>query len=249
MRKLILTLMLVVLVCSVPLFSHCYEVGFKVMDGSGNNISIPIRVYERCGGLRIDNGNLESTTGSGYNFKIDLNDNCPPNPSDCPVSCNIISLDVGTDYDIVFEYSSGDKSLCFKRGQLQCTGGFFDTYYEVTPTSVSLDPISDSCEEELLYGYPNCQVYPQLLVSLVIYRTEYIGSKVVFYLRATASGGTQSYTFSWSGASRISPTNTTNPNEAKRTILSTQTTTVSVTVTSGCQSITKSKTLYGEIDP
>jgi len=235
-----------VVMSSLPLFCTCYEVGFKVTNGS-SNVSIPIWVYDRFGGLRIDNGNLESSSSSGYNFQIDLNDNCPPSPPDCPVSCSIISLDPGTEYVIVFKYPGGDNSVCFKRDQLQCTGGIYDTFYVVTPTSVDHESGTNFCEEETMCCEPDCQVSVPLAVSLVIYNTVYIGDKIVYYLRATASGGNQSYTFSWSGASRISPSNTTNPNQAKRTILSTQTVTVSVTVTSDGQSVTKSKTLYGDM--
>jgi hypothetical protein len=216
------------------------------MDSSNNCISIPIRVYERYGGTRIDNGNLNSSTLDGYNFQVDLNNNCPPYPPDCPVSCNKISLNPGTEYVIVFEYPAGDKSLCFLRDQLECYGGIYDTYYEVTPTSVSHAPGTDFCEEEYVSGYPDCSVIIPLSVSLVIYDTNYIGDKIVFYLRATATGGNQSYNFSWSGASRTSPTSSTNPNTAKRTILRSQTATVTVTVTSNGQTVSKSKTLSGE---
>ena len=87
-RFILVTFFVTVLtVGSIPMFSHCYEVGFKVMDTSGSLISIPIQVYERYGGTRIDNGKLNSSL-SGYNFRIDLNDNCPPYPPDCPVSCH-----------------------------------------------------------------------------------------------------------------------------------------------------------------
>jgi hypothetical protein len=83
----------------------------------------------------------------------------------------------------------------------------------------------------------------------VIYETNYVGDKIIYKLRATATGGDQNYTFSWSNASRTSPTSHTNPNTAIRTILRSQTVTVSVTVTSAGQTVTKYKTLYGEIDP
>lgn len=83
-----------------------------------------------------------------------------------------------------------------------------------------------------------------LSVSLVIVDTTYVGDKITFLLRATASGGTGSYNFSWSGAyPDHQSTPTTNPNYARRTILSTQTVTVSVTVTSGAETVTKYKKL------
>jgi hypothetical protein len=248
MKRLILATLFISLLTigSIPMFSHCYEVGFKVMDSSSNCISIPISVYERIGGTRIDNGNLNSSTLDGYNFQVDLNDNCPPYPPDCPVSCNKISLNPGTEYVIVFEYPAGDKSLCYIRDYLECEGGIYDTYYEVTPTSVSLAPGSDSCADESLTGYPDCSVIIPLSVSLVIYDTVYIGDKIVFYLRATATGGNQSYNFSWSNASRTSPTASTNPNTAKRTILQSQSATVTVTVTSGAEQVIKSKILRAD---
>lgn len=248
MKRLILVVIFIsfLAVGTIPLFSHCYEVGFKVMDSSNNCISIPVQVYERYGGTRIDNGHLNSSADTGYNFRIDLNDNCPPYPPDCPISCNIISLEPGTDYVIVFKYPAGDKSVCYSRDQLECDGGIYDTYYEVTPTSITLADESDFCEEESMSGYPDCSVVIPLSVSLVIYDTNYIGDKIVYYLRATATGGNQSYNFTWSNASRTSPTASTNPNTAVRTILSSQTVTVSVTVTSAGQTVTKSKVLSGD---
>ena len=245
MKRLILVTLFIsfFVVGTIPLFSTCYEVGFKVMDSSENCISIPINVYERYGGTQVDTGHLNSSADTGYNFRIDLNDNCPPYPPDCPVSCNIISLDPGTEYVIVFHYPSGDKSVCFLRDELECTGGIYDTFYEVTPSSLAHAVESDICEGEYMSGYPDCSIVIPLSVSLVIYDTVYIGDKIVFYLRATATGGNQSYNFSWSNASCTSPSSTTNPNTAKRTILSSQTVTVSVTVTSDGQSVTKSKVL------
>jgi len=140
---------------SIPLLSHCYEVGFKVMDENYNNLSIAIEVYERNGGNRIDNGNLNSSTQSTYNFQIDLTDDCPPYPPDCPENCNIISLDVGTEYVIVFKYPVGDKSLCFLREGLSCEGSY-DTYYEITPDGYEF--VAGGICEEFISGYPNCSV-------------------------------------------------------------------------------------------
>ncbi|MCP5106128.1 MAG: hypothetical protein GY950_22270 [bacterium] len=234
MRKLILTTFIVVVLmaASLPLFSHCYEVGMEVKNASLNYVSIPIRVYERDGGDRVDDGTLSSTAvTSGYNFKIDFNNNCN--------GSGLIRLDVGTEYVIEFHYPGAVKSLCFVRWEC---GSTYDTFYRVTPTTFT--HLSGSCEEE--YSYPDCSVIYPLSVSLVIYDTDYIGSKIIYYLRATASGGNQSYTFSWSGASRTSATAYTNPNTAKRTILSSQTTTVTVTVTSNGQTVSKSKTLSGD---
>lgn len=247
MKRLILVTLFVsfLTVGSIPMFSHCYEVGFKVMDSSSDLISISIEVYERYGGTRIDNGNLNSSL-SGYNFRIDLNDNCPPYPPDCPVSCNIISLDPGTEYVIVFKYPADDKSVCYLRNELECPGGIYDTYYEVTPSEVRYETGSNFCEGESLSLYPDCCVILPLSVSLVVYDIDYIGDKVIFYLRATATGGDQNYNFSWSGASRTSPTSSTNPNTAKRTLLQSQSTTVTVTVTSDGQTVSKSKFLSGE---
>ncbi len=249
MKQFIVAAILIILLITgtMPLVAHCYEVGFKVMDASNNCISIPIRVYERYGGIRIDNGHLNSSTLNGYNFQIDLNDNCPPYPPDCPVSCNIISLDIGTEYVIVFEYPASDKSLCFSRAELECLGGTYDTYYKVKPDSVQFVEGGDC--EEIVSGYPDCSVIMPLSVSLVIYDTTYVGDKITFRLRATASGGDQSYYFTWSNATRTSPTAYTNPNTAVRTILKSQTVTVSVTVTSNGQSVTKSKILSGVYDP
>lgn len=240
MKKFIFTTILVSLLMasSVPLPGTCYEVGMKVLDSSLDYVSVPIHVYERDGGDRIDDGTLYSLSyggNGGNNFFIDYNNNCSGSA--------MIRLDVGTEYVIEFHYTTGTKSLCFIR--YSCEGSY-DTFYQVTPSEF-IHLSGGGCDEE--YSYPNCQVILPLSVSLVIYDTVYIGSKIVYYLRATATGGNQSYYFTWSGASRTSPTAYTNPNTGKRTILSTQTVTVSVTVTSNGESVTKYKTLYGDMDP
>lgn len=242
MKQFIVVIFLVFLLIagSIPLLAHCYEVGFKVMDENDNNISIPIRVYERYGGNRIDNGNLNSSILSTFNFQIDLTDDCPPYPPDCPVNCNIISLDVGTEYVIIFEYPVGEKSLCFLREVLECDGSA-DTYYEIKPDGYEF--VAGGICQEYISGYPDCSVTLPLLVSLVIYDILYAGDKIDFRLRATATGGDQNYTFSWSIARTTSPTPSTNPNTAHKIIYSNQTVTVSVTVTSDGQSVTKYKIL------
>ncbi len=225
MKKLIFSVIFVLLLTIgvVPLRGTCYEVGMQVLDSSLNYVSIPIQVYERDGGARVDNGSLYSLDGpggQGYNFFIDYNNNCS--------GSGLIRLNVGTEYVIKFQYATGVKSLCFIR--YGC-GSTYDTFYRVTPTSFT--HLSGTCEEE--YSYPNCEIIPpvtDLVVSLVIYETTYIGDKITFKLRATASGGNGAYTFSWSNATRTSPTATTNPNTAVRTRLRSQTVTVSVTVTS-----------------
>jgi len=235
---------LTILIWSSPLFPHCYEVGFQVKDANLNLVSIPIEVYVRDGGTRVDNGHLNSTT-SGYNFQIDLNDNCPPYPPDCPVSCSIISLDPGTEYVIVFKYPTGDKSLCFNRDPYQCELGGYDSYYQITPSAITRVD-GDYCFE--IGDYPDCCVIYPLAMTLVITNTETNGDKITFTLRATATGGDQSYTFSWSNATQISNP-TANPNSAYRTILQSQTVTVSCTVYSNGEYVTKQKVLSGLMLP
>jgi hypothetical protein len=241
MKKLIFSVIFILLLTMsvVPLRGTCYEVGMQVLDSSLNYVSIPIQVYERDGGARVDNGALYSTTGSGggYNFFIDYNNNC--------TGSGLIRLNVGTEYVIEFHYPSGAKSLCFIR--YGCGEYSYDTFYKVTPTSFT--HLSGTCEED--YSYPGCQIIPpvtDLVVSLVIYETTYIGDKITFKLRATASGGNGAYTFSWSNATRTSPTATTNPNTAVRTRLRSQSVTVSVTVTSDAPNspVTKSIALIDD---
>ena len=242
MKRVILTPLFVCIfmlaVSAVPVYANCYEVGMQVKNSSSSYVSIPIQVYERYGGERIDNGSLYSMAtpdSLGYNFFIDYNDNCS--------GSGMIRLDVGTEYVIEFHYPGSVKSLCFIR---YFCSGTYDTFYRVTPTSFT-HLSGDDCDEE--YSYPDCNVVQLLLVSLVVYDINYVGDKTIFKLRATATGGDQSYTFSWTNASRTSPTSHTNPNTAIRTILRSQTVTVSVTVTSADQSVTKYKTLYGEQRP
>lgn len=88
----------------------------------------------------------------------------------------------------------------------------------------------------------NCPSVPPLSVSLVETNCRILGDKSIYTLKATASGGTGSYSFTWYGANQSS-THTANPNYAT-TVLLGNPLTVQVNVTSGSQSASKSRTLY-----
>jgi hypothetical protein len=230
-----LAIMLVLLVLgAAPASAHCMEVLFKVTNDNGQLVPINVTVLDKETGVFVQSARTKPGPGRS-NFFIDYNNNC--------FGSNIVNLEVGTEYVLQFHYPDGAKGLCFLREE--CFGSY-DTSYVVTPTEAY--KTGGSCVE--LYGdYPYCVPDPpqsDLAVTLQIYDIDEIGDKVIFYLRATASGGDGSYHFSWDGASSISPTLETNPNLAKRTILQSQTTTVTVTVTSGGESVEDEIILRGE---
>jgi hypothetical protein len=99
----------------------------------------------------------------------------------------------------------------------------------------------NQCYPENVGGYPNAVVHYPLTLVLVDEYFTVSGDKTWFRLRATAGGGDGSYYFTWNGATPITGA-TVNPNKAVRTIL--KKTTVSVTVTSNGDSVTKSITLW-----
>ena len=223
--KGMMVVLVLLLLGAAPASAHCMEVLFKVMNDNGQLVPINVTVLERETGNFVQSARTKSGPGRN-NFFIDYNNNC--------FGSNIVNLDVGTEYVITFHYPGEDRALCFLREE--CFGSY-DTYYEVTPGDV--DKVGGSCLE-LFGGYPDCEPFPpqsDLDVLLQIYDVDYIGDKLVFYLRATASGGDGSYYFTWDGASRISPSPETNPNLAKRTILQSQTVTVGVRVTSAGESV------------
>lgn len=238
MKKFVPTLIIVLFLAvgSISLEAHCYEVGFRVMDSSQNVVSIPVRVYERDTAIRIDNGSLCSSSYDGYNFRIDLNTNCYDNYT--------VQLETGVVYVIQLYYPAGVKSFYYSRDYLQCTAYNSDTYYNVTPTSIHYAAEND-CPSEDIWGYPDAQVQSTLSLSLTIYDIDIIGSKTIYSLRATATGGNQSYYFTWSNAYQTSDPNV-NPNTARRTVI--YPVTVGVTVTSGGDSVTKTIRLVPEFD-
>jgi hypothetical protein len=224
-----------------PLSAHSYEVGFRVLNDGGYYKNIPIEIRERDGGLLLDDFDYRSSGSGTYNFQIDLNTN------DCTVYR--VCLEVGKVYVISFDYggSTGEKALYYTRDFLQCNPTSNDTFYTVTPSSVERYD-DNPCWPEEVWGYPDAIPYYPLTLSLQVIDEKYVGDKITFTLRATAGGGDQNYNFSWTNAyPDVNSTPTTNPNIARRTILSTQRVTVSVTVTSNGDSVTRSKTLRGDI--
>jgi hypothetical protein len=248
-RNLLFTVFFVSLFVSsaVSLSAMTYEVGFKVVNNSGTPQHIRVTMYKRYGGEFVGSvWSRSSFDGSGYNFALDLNG------TNSGLD-HVIYVDpdevYGVDYVIFFHYTSGTTALCFRRDWCPPTG--YDTFYIIKPSGWSVDPEANSADcEEILCCYPNCVIEYPFDVSLRIARERYVGSKIVFTLRATASGGGTNpvYTFSWNNAVGQDGPNT-NPNEAVRTILMTQTVTVSVTVTSSQEPnnpITRSIVLSGD---
>jgi len=95
-------------------------------------------------------------------------------------------------------------------------------------------------------GWPNaaCGTPPPpppqpLQVSLTIDSTVPVGSKTTFKLKADASFGAGTYTFSWSNAAMSTGPNQ-DPSFATRTVLVGQSAIVTVTVVSGSYTVTKS---------
>lgn len=252
------------LVNSVVLFAMTYEVGFRVsrvVGGEDECAIIPVTVKKRIGGAVVKkvftNQNPSSCCAGCDNFVLGLisrEENLPEYG---------VKIDFGEDYIIVFEYEYLNEGLenltvCYSRntdGCLDEDGNFvtYDTFFDVTPDRCVRRPDTALCDETVIYNPDYCSIEPNdpdpvdpLSVSLVVSNEQYNGDKIIFTLRATATGGNESYSFSWSGATPIS-SSTTNPNYAKRTILSSQTRTVYVTVTSGSETVTKSITLSGEM--
>jgi len=216
------------LLLAAPASAHCYEVLNRVTNSSNACISIPIKIYDEGTGALVYSGYSANNCDSlNSNFRIDLNNNCTEP-----------RLQPGTLYVVQFHYSDATRSAYFERQQLLCGETSHDTYYDIAPSGIT--QTSGQCLEEF-WGYPNATL--PLSVSLTISNVNVIGDKTIYTLKATASNGTGSYSFSWSGATPQG-TSTENPNYAVRTIL--RTTTVSVTVTSGGESVTKTKTLYSE---
>lgn len=236
MQKSFFTFLIVISILLVinvtPMSAMTYEVGFRVMNDSSQYVSKSIEIRERDGGTLV--GNYQSSCSGTYNFRIDLNtDDC----STCQ-AC----LEVGTVYVITIDYGStiGEKSFYYTRDSLQCNPYNNDTFYTVKPSSLSRYD-DNPCEPEDAWGYPNATVQYPLTLSLVEEYFTVVGDKTTFRLRATAGGGNGSYYFTWSNATPITGP-TVNPNKAVRTIL--RKTTVSVTVTSNGDSVTKSITLW-----
>jgi hypothetical protein len=96
---------------------------------------------------------------------------------------------------------------------------------------------------QIVDGWPNATCPPPppqpLQVSLTVDSTVPVGDKTVFHLKADASFGTGSYTFSWTQAA-MSTGPSVDPSFATRTLLPGQSATVTVTVVSGSYTVTKS---------
>lgn len=216
-----------------PLAAVTYEVGFRVLNDNEQYVNIPIEVRERDGGALV--GNYSSSGSGTYNFRIDLNTDV----------CNEyqVCLEPGVVYVIAFNYGGqiGEKSLYYTRDTVQCNPYNNDTFYTVTPSSVTRDD-SNPCEPEDVWGYSDAfPYYPLTLSSIEIYDVEVLGDKTIYRLKATAGGGDRNYEFTWTNAT---PTTSaaTNPNTAYRLIFQ-ESITVNVEVTSNGESKIKSITL------
>jgi hypothetical protein len=239
MRKTFFTFLMVISILLVfnvtSLSAMTYEVGFSVRNENNQTVSKSIVIRERDGGAWV--GNYQSSYSGTYNFHIDLNyTECNKTWQAC--------LDVGKVYVITIDYEGtiGEKSFYYTRDFLQCNPYDNDTYYIVTPSTIGPDENKPNvCEPEDVWDYPNAAVHYPLTLALVDEYFRVVGDKTWFRLKATAGGGDGSYYFTWSGATSITGA-TANPNKAVRTIL--KKTTVSVTVTSNGESVTRSITLW-----
>lgn len=228
MRKALAVLSLAALALAAPspASAHCYEVLNRVLDASDVCVSIPIDIYDASTAALVFSGFSADNCGTlSSNFRIDLNNNC-----------TAPRLQPGTTYVVELHYADTTRSAYFERPQLECSPTNLDTSYDIRPLSSSagIQQTSGDCLEEF-WGYPDATL--PVAVSLGIASTKLIGDKTVYTLRATASGGDGSYSFSWSNATAQSGS-TENPNYAVRTIL--RQTTVSVTVTSAGGSASRS---------
>ena len=221
---------LATLLAATSASATCWEIGLKVQNDSGQYMSTPVTVAAMgCGGT-VWSGSSTSTPGSdGVNFRIDLNSNCPGMPQLTP----------GVQYVVKFP-SWGNKAF-YLEGVL-IPGEPIDDIFTVRPSSLTW---TSGAHVQELWGYPTATTGPCLTLALDIVQTTYVGDKTTYKLRATASGGS-SYSFAWSNVSAVLSGATVNPNFANRTVLRSQTVTVTCTVNG---TVSKSILLEGGLVP
>lgn len=91
--------------------------------------------------------------------------------------------------------------------------------------------------------------WSQLTCNLSVVQKACIGQKTPYTLTASASGCSGPYTFTWTNATRVSSTATTNPNVANRTVTPGECTiTVSMSVSAMGYTCNRSVSLFNECD-
>ena len=162
-----------------------------------------------------------------------------------------VQLQYGVPY--VFRFVGWNKSIKVVGDTPDGSGGY-DGAYNFTNNS-SPPTLDTSCfpnSPHSLSNWPSaaCPPPPPPGVSLTlgIESQSQVGDKTIYVLKATASGGSGSYTFSWSNANMSTAPNV-NPSKANRAVLRGQDVTVSATVNDGVSTATKSITLHGGIEP
>src|SRR5262245_52906645 len=215
-------------------FANSWELGLKGLGTQQIHIT-------NCNTNQTNTYTSHSPVGCNANFTVDFNGTAGAD----------VQLQYGVPY--VFRFVSWNKSIKVVGGTPD-PGQSYDAAYNFTNSS-SPPTLDTSCtpnSPHSLSGWPTAACPPppppSLSLSLVIESQSQVGDKTIFVLRATASGGTGNYTFSWSNANMSTPPNT-NPSKANRAVLRNQTVTVSATVNDGQSTATQSISLTGGIQP
>lgn len=214
-----------------PVQAHVWELGLRVQNSGGQYVSVPVSIYRsECGSLAWSGYSL-ATPKDAYlvNLLLDLNGS---------EGNDLIHLTPDVRYTIRVNYGSlGVKSFYFT-GHLG--SGNNDDWYQLRPSGLTWIGGANIHE---LSGFPSATWTP-LCLTLSITGETYVGSKTNYTLQGTAAGGGP-YTITWTNVGTASPSNV-NPSQATRTVVGTQSATVTCTVArSGVPSVTKSIVLTG----
>lgn len=153
-----------------------------------------------------------------------------------------VSLSPNRPYTLTF---IGWNKSCYIEGNMPPGQTNYDDFWTINGTTNAVTHVSGPFLQDV-WGFPGatCGGPPPLDLQLVIDSQTRVGDKIIFKLRGTASGGTGPYTFSWTQATMTTGANV-NPSLATRTILISQSYTVTCTVTNAVGSLTKSILLEG----
>lgn len=176
-------------------------------------------------------GNVIGTYPASSTFTVDFNN----------TGGATVSLQPNVQYTLTF---TGWSKACYIQGDMPPNQTNYDDTWAVNSNTNSVTHVSGP-NLQVVSGFPGatCATPPNppgLVLS--VDNMSFVGDKVIYSLRGTASGGVGTYTFSWSNANMTTNPNT-NPSLAGRAILRSQSVTVSCTVSCSSGSTTKSMVL------
>jgi len=200
---------------------------------SGPNASaMQIRVCETATGHVV--GTYMSNAYQGANdFTVDFNNTGGAD----------VSLPAGVQYTLTFV---GWNKSCYIEGSMPPNQPNYDDTWSIDGNTNVVTHLSGPGLQDV-GGFPGATCGappPPFNLQLTIDSMTRIGDKVVYKLRGTASGATGGYTFSWTQATMTTGA-TVNPSLATRTILNTQSYTVTCTAVNAAGTVTKSILLDG----